>query len=79
MNRPDPTLVPEITSQMALFVDNTPDGYRAGLERLIVDAGLRRSQWRNLASIETREIWDPTVTEANYVRIYREIIAASGR
>ena len=77
INRPDSMYVPEITSQIALLVDNTSEGYRAGLEKLILDGGLREFLGR-AGQRRARENWDPTVTEANYVRIYREILAASG-
>lgn len=77
INRPDPHYVPEITSNIALLVDNTPEGYSQGLERLISDDHQRESLGLEAAQYAWNR-WSPEKTEARYAQIYRTVLASGG-
>lgn len=76
-NRPDPRYVPEINSNIALLVDNTPEGYRQGLERLISDDREREQLGREAAQYAW-DRWSPAKAEAHYTQIYRTVLASGG-
>ncbi len=69
--------VPELTSDICSLVENTVDGYRSGLERLIQDSEYRESLGR-AAFARAEEIWKPEKTEAVFVEIYKRIARARG-
>jgi glycosyltransferase involved in cell wall biosynthesis len=75
LNRRTGAPVPELTSDVCLLVDNTVEGYRGGLERLIRDHALRRGLGQSAAARADRE-WIPEITEGHFVEIYRRL--ASG-
>jgi glycosyltransferase involved in cell wall biosynthesis len=78
INRPDPRYVPEITPNIALLVDNSPEGYRQGLEHLISDDKKRESLGRQAAQYAS-DRWDPEKTEARYAQIYRTSLGSRVR
>jgi len=55
------------------LVDNTPEGYREAIRELITNHAAREALGRQ-AFQYARARWDPEITEAVYVNIYRELL-----
>lgn len=71
INRRKPFPVSELTDESCVLVENTPEGYRNALQRLIDDKGLRvKMGLRSRAQAES--LWNPPMTEANFTDIYRQ-------
>jgi len=71
LNQPPDEDIPEITSDVCLMVENSPEGYGLGISKLVADQQFRKTlanQGHEMAS----ELWSPHHAEAKYARIYRE-------
>jgi glycosyltransferase involved in cell wall biosynthesis len=66
--------VPELQGDFVMLVENSVEGYRTALERLIADHAFREQLGRR-AYAHVRERWAPEKTEAKYVEIYTRVIA----
>jgi glycosyltransferase involved in cell wall biosynthesis len=66
-------LASELVGDHVLAVEQTTDGYRVGLDRLITDARYRETLGRNAASTAAAR-WHPALMEARFVDIYRTVI-----
>lgn len=66
-------VIPELTEQICLFVENSKTGYRSGLEKMLHDVSFREKIGRS-AREYAQELWDPAKTEARYVDIYRRVM-----
>ncbi|MBM4200928.1 MAG: glycosyltransferase family 4 protein [Gammaproteobacteria bacterium] len=66
--------VPELTDELCVLVENTPEGYRGALERLMTDHAFRAGLGRN-AYDHARRQWAPELTEARYADLYRQLLA----
>ena len=73
VNRRPGDPVPELTDEICMLVDNTPDGYGMALQRLISDDAARERLGRS-ALAHARARWSPAATEAKFVEIYRELL-----
>lgn len=74
VNRDQSIPVPEFGGDWVSRVDDTPEGYAAGLQRLLSDDTVRESLGRNgrrFAEIT----FDPRVMEERQVALYRELVA----
>jgi glycosyltransferase involved in cell wall biosynthesis len=67
--------VPELTDEICMLVDNSTEGYKQALERLIED-GAHRERLGRAAYAHARTNWSPAVTEEKFVSIYRNILDA---
>ena len=65
--------VPELQDDIVLLVENTVEGYRVALQRLISDHPFREQLGRR-AYAHAQEHWAPAKTEAKYVEIYKRVI-----
>lgn len=74
INRPDPAYVPEITRQTALLVDNSPQGYRQGIEELISDK-MKRKALGQAAAQFAWDKWNPGKTEARLADVYMSVLS----
>lgn len=74
INRRKEEPAPELTDDICLLVENTTEAYREGLERLIRDHAFREKLGR-AAYARAQEHWSPEKTEANFVEIYRRVLA----
>ncbi|MBM3554988.1 MAG: glycosyltransferase family 4 protein [Alphaproteobacteria bacterium] len=66
---------PELSDDICVLVDNTPEAYRAALERLIADRGLR-ARLGTTAYERAKANWAPEAAEARYVELYRRVIGS---
>jgi len=73
LNRNHAVTVPEFEGDVCLFVEGTPDGYRAGLERLIADGDLRERVGRN-ARARAERLWAPERAEQRIVDLYDDLL-----
>jgi glycosyltransferase involved in cell wall biosynthesis len=69
--------VPELAPDICMLVDNSVEGYRSGLARLIGDDALRRGLGKAGAARADRE-WIPSITERHFVEIYRRLAVNTG-
>lgn len=69
--------VPELAPDICMLVDNSVEGYRSGLARLIGDDALRRGLGKAGAARADRE-WIPRITERRFVEIYRRLAVNTG-
>ena len=69
--------VPELTDDICLLMQNTVEGYRQALQRLIADGDYRERLGRT-AYTHAQTHWSPAVTEAKFVAVYRGVLEASG-
>ena len=76
-NRRKGESVPELQDDHVLLVENTPEGYRDGLKKLIEDHEFREKLGRRAYEF-AREKWAPAKTEAKYVEIYKKVMAQAG-
>ena len=74
VNRRPGQPVPELTEDICMLVENTPDSYRTALKKLISDHALRERLGR-AAFAHARAQWGPEKTEAAYVEIYRGLLS----
>ncbi len=65
--------VPELEEDFVRLVENTPDGYYNALRGLLADDEARAELGRR-ALAHSRANWDPAVTEARVVSLYRAIL-----
>ena len=75
INRRKGASVPELDDKICLLVENSPEGYRSALERLIQDHSFREGLGRQAyehASVH----WSPRAMEAKYVDLYRRTMSA---
>ena len=72
LNRRRGAAAPELTPEICLLAEDTAEGYRAGLERLLGDEALRRSLGEAAAARAAAE-WSPAATESHFVEIYRRL------
>jgi glycosyltransferase involved in cell wall biosynthesis len=77
INRRLGTAVPELAEDICVLVTNTAEDYRQALQRLIADGAFRERLGR-AAYAHAQANWSPAATEAKFVTIYRNILAASG-
>jgi glycosyltransferase involved in cell wall biosynthesis len=77
VNRRKGLAVPELEGDFILKVDDTPEGYRGALARLIADHGFREGLGR-AACEHARANWDPAKAEARYLEIYKDVMARGG-
>lgn len=75
INRRKEAPVPELEGDFLSMVTNSEEAYGSAIRSLINDDRLRESLGRK-AHIHALDNWSPAKTEANYVRIYKEIIAS---
>jgi len=66
--------VPELTEDVCISVDNTVDGYKLALERLMGDDEFRIKLGAG-AFKKANSQWAPSITEAKYMDIYSQVIA----
>jgi glycosyltransferase involved in cell wall biosynthesis len=67
--------VKEFEGDFMILVENSEDGYANALKKLISDDTFRADLGRR-AYMHAQENWSPVKTEANYVRIYNEVLSA---
>jgi glycosyltransferase involved in cell wall biosynthesis len=67
--------VPELADDICVLVDNTPEAYRAALNGLISN-DVKREQLGRGAFAHARANWAPETTEAVFVDVYRNLLAA---
>ena len=77
LNRRRGGLAAELVGDHVLAVEQSANGYREALERLIADKRERERLGRNAASVAHAR-WRPTTMEARYVAVYRNVLDASG-
>jgi glycosyltransferase involved in cell wall biosynthesis len=65
--------VPELSDDLCLLVESTPEGYREGLLRLAKDDGLR-TRLATTAADHAERHWSPAATEAIFVSLYRDLL-----
>ena len=70
INRRKGAPVPELDDKICLLVENSTEGYRGAIERLIQDHGFREGLGRK-AYEHANAHWSPRATEAKYVDLYR--------
>jgi glycosyltransferase involved in cell wall biosynthesis len=73
VNRRPGEPVPELTEDIAMFVEDDVEAWRAGIERLIADDAGRAALGRR-AALHARMHWSPEVTEARFAEIYERLI-----
>jgi glycosyltransferase involved in cell wall biosynthesis len=73
INRRNGSPVPELTNDIVHYVDNTEDDYHAALAAFARDEGKRAALGRR-AYDQARRHWDPKLTTAKYVEIYRRFV-----
>ena len=73
VNRRNGPPVPELEGDFVLKVENTVEGYRSAIQRLIADHDFRASLGR-LAQCHARERWSPERTEAEVVTVYQNVV-----
>lgn len=66
-------VVPELSDDICLLVDNSKEGYVNGLKRLISDHALRKALGER-AKKYSNEVWAPEKAEARYADIYRHAL-----
>jgi len=76
LNKRFGTPVPELTSDICYFVDNTVDSYYEALKDLI-ENDEKRQELGQRAYHFSRDKWDPTKTEKKYVEVYRTLLKNS--
>jgi glycosyltransferase involved in cell wall biosynthesis len=69
--------VPELAEAGCLLVGNTTEDYRAALQRLISDDGLRERTGRGAREAAVHR-WSPSITEAHMSDLYCRLIEESG-
>jgi glycosyltransferase involved in cell wall biosynthesis len=73
LNRRRGGLADELIGDHVLAVEQSAQGYRDALERLVADEGARERLGRQAAKVaHTR--WHPAIMEARYVDIYRGLV-----
>jgi len=74
INRRQGTPVPEFEEgDFVRLVDNTPESYRMAIRELMDSHEARASLGRR-AYAHSRANWDPAITEAAYVAVYKELL-----
>lgn len=74
INRRHGLPVPELTEDICMLVDNTVEGYKFALSRLMNDSEFRASLGRN-AFENANAQWAPSKAEAKYVDVYSRVMA----
>ena len=77
-NRRQPESIAEMDPNVCLLVDNTVEGYREALERIVNDTDLRERAGRAAREYATQR-WDPVVAEEKFMNIYKRIVAEAAR
>jgi L-malate glycosyltransferase len=77
VNRRRGPAVPELEGDFVIKVENTEEGYREAIQRLLHDDVARAALGRR-ALAHARERWDPEITEARYAAIYRRFMRQAG-
>lgn len=77
LNRRRGGLAAELAGDHVLAVEQSANGYREALERLIADKRERERLGRNAASMAHAR-WHPAIMEARYVAVYRKVLDSSG-
>lgn len=78
LNRRTGDPVPELTPDICMFCESSTEGYRAGLERLIAEPGLRETLGQAAAD-HAQGSWSPEATEERLASIYRDLLALRSR
>jgi glycosyltransferase involved in cell wall biosynthesis len=68
-----PTLSEELAGDYILKVDNTSEGYRQGLNKLISNRSLR-AELGSKARAHAKQHWDPEMMEEKVVSLYKSIV-----
>lgn len=74
VNRREGPPVPELSDDLCIYVDNTVDGYREALVRLMEAHDVREALGRHASSVAWAR-WGPERTEAAFAAIYRDLLA----
>jgi glycosyltransferase involved in cell wall biosynthesis len=69
--------VPELRDDIVVLVENSPEGYVAGLSRLLRDEAYRSTLGRR-AYAYARQHWAPDQMEARVAALYRDLMAPAG-
>jgi glycosyltransferase involved in cell wall biosynthesis len=77
LNRRRGGLAAELVGDHVMAVEQSANGYREVLERLIADERGRERLGRNAAFVAHAH-WHPTIMEARYVEVYHKALDASG-
>jgi glycosyltransferase involved in cell wall biosynthesis len=78
LNRRQGAPVPELTPELAILVENEPEGYAEALRRLISD-GERRERLGRTAAAYAHDHWAPEKTEQAIVEIYLGLLGETAR
>lgn len=70
LNHPKKELVPELSTDICLLVENSREGYAGGLRKLVAGSSLRRDLGES-AKAFSQNTWAPATAEARYADIYR--------
>lgn len=77
INRRDGEPVPEFSEgDFVRLVDNSPQAYQSALRELLANHAGREALGRR-AFAHARTRWDPKITEAKYVAVYKELLGAN--
>ncbi|WP_417432225.1 glycosyltransferase family 4 protein [Kiloniella sp.] len=66
-------IIPELTEEICLLTENTLEGYRSGLKKILCDDVLREKLGKS-AKVHAERTWNPDKTEARYASIYRSVL-----
>ena len=78
LNRRRGRQIPELHEPLAVMVENTPEGYREALNRLIQDAPYRERIGQTAATHAWNQ-WDPEKMERRLVEVYQRVIAQASQ
>lgn len=75
INRRNGLPVPELVdADFVQFVDNTPESYRCAMQQIMENEVAREAMGKRAYS-HARKYWDPVVTEAAYVEVYKQMLS----
>lgn len=73
LNHRKKSSVPELTESICLRVDNSPQGYKEGLIRMIEDHSFRKNLAQNAYNIAHTQ-WNPNKCEEEYLSLYKKFV-----
>lgn len=76
LNKREGEAVPELTHDICLLVENSPEGYSRALTRLLNDQGLRERLGQSARRVAL-ERWSPEATEQRYAELYFSLCEAT--
>jgi len=76
LNRREGAAVPELTDEICLLVENSPEGYLGALTRLLNDHGLRERLGQSARRVAL-ERWSPEAAEQRYAELYVSLCGAT--